>query len=273
MDLPAELRIIIYDFALMVPGQINPYPTIAERDEQAMALKCERPTVALVQVNKQIREEALPSLYSNNVWVISYQTKPLLPTTVYEKHAHLFRHVALSFDHRDVTKKERKAIDQRIAEVIKRQNFLYGRLYTAADRDDLYAWAYQGALLTTIVEKIILLSNMVDAGDGAMRSVVVDGRYLKNPYNGERRTMIEAMSEIIGAHFWGGGLRGGTVESPKSKRALHRVLYDPVAAEKNLHGIMILLGFAAGDMDILTAAQESLDGMVPQLGFMGITQP
>lgn len=72
----------------------------------------EKPAVALLQLNRQIHHEALPSLYSKNLWRLSYQTDPLLPRTIFdnEQNRHLLRHISVCFDYRDVTKCSHDAI-------------------------------------------------------------------------------------------------------------------------------------------------------------------
>ncbi|KAL8748415.1 MAG: hypothetical protein Q9184_007318, partial [Pyrenodesmia sp. 2 TL-2023] len=112
MELPPEIRVLIYDYCLMVAGEIIPYPSLGEQYRTRMFVPNEKPTVALVQLSRQIHHEALPSLYSKNLWRLSYQTDPLLPRTIWdnERNRHLLRHVSVHFDQRDVTQRSHDAI-------------------------------------------------------------------------------------------------------------------------------------------------------------------
>ena len=76
MDLPAEIRNAIYEYCLVVPCEIVPYPTEAEKQDEATAPKYEKPAVNLTEVSKTVREEARVYLYGNNLWRLSLQPEP-----------------------------------------------------------------------------------------------------------------------------------------------------------------------------------------------------
>ncbi|KAL8800040.1 MAG: hypothetical protein Q9200_007368 [Gallowayella weberi] len=103
MDLPPEIRNSVYEYCLVIAGEIVPYPTIAEKADEMMTPKYEKPAVALLSVSRKVRDEAHPHLYGNNVWRMSYQARPRLPTTVWDTNLPYFRHVTINFDSRDVT--------------------------------------------------------------------------------------------------------------------------------------------------------------------------
>lgn len=78
LDLPREVRDIIYEYCLVVKGEIVPYPACYEfpRLGQCQPLNQRdymrrRPDVALLQVNQQFNEETSPILYGRNLWRLS----------------------------------------------------------------------------------------------------------------------------------------------------------------------------------------------------------
>ncbi|KAL8857771.1 MAG: hypothetical protein Q9178_005671 [Gyalolechia marmorata] len=73
MDLPPEIRNVIYEYCLVVPCEIVPYPTEAEEQEEATAPKYEKPAVNLTEVSKKVRDEARVYLYGKNLWRLSLQ--------------------------------------------------------------------------------------------------------------------------------------------------------------------------------------------------------
>ncbi|KAL8919008.1 MAG: hypothetical protein Q9172_005185 [Xanthocarpia lactea] len=76
MDLPPEIRNAIYEYCLVVPCEIVPYPTDAEKQDEAMAPKYEKPAVNLTEVSKTVRDEARVYLYGKNLWRLSLQPDP-----------------------------------------------------------------------------------------------------------------------------------------------------------------------------------------------------
>ncbi|KAI4095277.1 MAG: hypothetical protein L6R37_007104 [Teloschistes peruensis] len=218
---------MIYDYALMVPGQINPYPTFADKEVNGLAVQCDRPAVALLQTSKQIRAEAQPSLYGKNVWVISWQINPSLPRAVYDNSAHLFRHIALSLDPRDVTENERELLRMKLDMVVLKYNQLSGRVYTPLEKFYLLAWAHRQAFLTLILEKLHLLESIYRHGN--LCSIHIDVTEVRNPLTGERREMLEAMADVVDPKIWGTGPpRLLDYENPASRAFVKMVMRDPV---------------------------------------------
>ncbi len=68
--LPREIRDIIYELCLCVDEILIPYPDPWEIDF-TLEFKPPQPEVALLALNRQIREEALPILFGKNTWRIT----------------------------------------------------------------------------------------------------------------------------------------------------------------------------------------------------------
>ncbi|KAL8880211.1 MAG: hypothetical protein Q9192_008066 [Flavoplaca navasiana] len=102
LDLPLEIRNIVYEYCLVVPGEIVPYPSSWEAIFEAMNTQCEKPTVALLQVSHQVRDESRGFLYGKNLWRLSLQQWHPLPTTVWIANAPFFRHITATFDGSDL---------------------------------------------------------------------------------------------------------------------------------------------------------------------------
>ncbi|KAL8834390.1 MAG: hypothetical protein Q9176_007527 [Flavoplaca citrina] len=102
LDLPLEIRNIVYEYCLVVPGEIVPYPSSAEAIFEAMNTQCEKPTVALLQVSRQVGDESRGFLYGKNLWRLSLQQWHPLPNTVWIANAPFFRHITATFDGRDL---------------------------------------------------------------------------------------------------------------------------------------------------------------------------
>ena len=62
---PREIRDMIYQLSLCVEEVLVPYPGVVGC---ACSLKAVKPTVTLLALNKKIRGEALPILFSQNTW-------------------------------------------------------------------------------------------------------------------------------------------------------------------------------------------------------------
>lgn len=84
--LPREIREMIYELCLGVEGILVPYPK-GNDVESHYDLKCPKPTVALLALNKQIRSEALPILYRENVWAITYLRPRSIPGQLHWRQA------------------------------------------------------------------------------------------------------------------------------------------------------------------------------------------
>ncbi|KAL9000278.1 MAG: hypothetical protein Q9169_000995 [Polycauliona sp. 2 TL-2023] len=110
LDLPGEVRNMIYEYCLVVEGEIVPYPAEHEyprfKPERMTAQQCNymkrKPDVALLQVNKQIREETCPLLYARNLWRISgtWDSSPVFEE--FGRVKRYFKHIVTSLDSRDL---------------------------------------------------------------------------------------------------------------------------------------------------------------------------
>ncbi|KAL8846322.1 MAG: hypothetical protein Q9221_008588 [Calogaya cf. arnoldii] len=102
LDLPREIRHIVYEYSLVIDGEIVPYPSDHEKPRIA---KYKKPTVGLLGTCHQIRDEAHEYLYRHNLWRISFpnQLESDVPITFWDDNLPYFRHVTVSFDHRDLT--------------------------------------------------------------------------------------------------------------------------------------------------------------------------
>ena len=125
LRLPYEIRLIIYNYALLVDYEIIPYPSPYR--VQKPSLKFSRlqrrflkygyfthgpsspklPSLNLLAVNKQIFEETAPILYGKNTWRMPVVAGGKLfrwrDHNVFIRHAELFRHISVKFDWRGMT--------------------------------------------------------------------------------------------------------------------------------------------------------------------------
>lgn len=108
---------MIYKFCLVVHGEIVPYKENYDRDT-AQDYTGDKPIVALLAVDKVIRQEAVSIFYSKNVWRITSKADDLetpsytltsiglsggcWPKTLWTVHARLFRHVIIYAHRLDV---------------------------------------------------------------------------------------------------------------------------------------------------------------------------
>ena len=112
--LPAEVRVMILELCLCVKGDIVPFPTWFESvgrvlypgtwsQEPGWEEATEFPCVLLLRVSKAIRAEALPILFSKNVWRLSlndFQSSKAHDTKAndfWERNLSLFKHVTTKF--------------------------------------------------------------------------------------------------------------------------------------------------------------------------------
>lgn len=91
---------MIYEYCLVVNYELNPHPTDYEQYAIQRPLP-RKPDVALLEINKQIRDEAAIVLYGKNIWRVSHQSNVLVQPEIWRK-VSLFRHVVVSFDFRDL---------------------------------------------------------------------------------------------------------------------------------------------------------------------------
>lgn len=236
---PPEIRLMIFEYCLVVVGDIVPYPSDAEREDMAMNVRYKKPAVALLQVNRKIGEEARAVLYGKNTWHLSYQTYPPLQDTVWRINLPLFRHITTSFDYCDVT------------------DFTISALYHGIERETYCALqsgdsssrmagnvqrqvttAATGAMLHCCGYKLYIIDCM------SLRSVTIDVEYLMHPTTYERARILRLV-RMIPSNIWltfGEGSGEAPVETPQ--------LVDPnaIPAEATL---LRWTGGWEGDAEIL----------------------
>lgn len=111
LDLPLEIRNLIYAFSLVTTEVIRPFLLPFEAEEGLRAshnLKNEL-AMGLLSVNHQIREEARAVFYGRNLWYLSarctYCEQPDWSlqeySSLWNANIQLFRHIVVSFDSRD----------------------------------------------------------------------------------------------------------------------------------------------------------------------------
>lgn len=107
LELPREIRDMIYRFCLEVGYEIIPYPTIHKSK-----FRGPKPLITILSLNKQVRTEARPILYSNNKWQIGrfspytqyiYIDDISKPPNLFKTmDSQLFKHVVVKFGWDDV---------------------------------------------------------------------------------------------------------------------------------------------------------------------------
>jgi hypothetical protein len=121
-----EVREMILEYCLCVEGDIVPFPTHYEgkgydspaEPKTTLGWKeaAEVPTVALLSVTKNIREEGLRILLSKNVWRLSYLYDPIdskdHERKFWENYIHLFRYITTQFDMGDASQRCLRQITQ-----------------------------------------------------------------------------------------------------------------------------------------------------------------
>lgn len=115
--LPREIRDMIYELCLCVDGAIQPYPEWAETNYK-MRIEGPRPEVALLALNKRIRDEALDILFGKNEWRITAENVNLAednasrledgePDTLWHRYGSRIQKVDLKYSyHAKATEKE-----------------------------------------------------------------------------------------------------------------------------------------------------------------------
>ena len=102
---PREIRDVIYELCLCVHGNLVPYPEPSKPDCED-DLKGPKPAVALLALNKQIRAEALPILFSKNIWRITGEkigldnsgpSDEMAADTLWQRHGSHIKHVVLKY--------------------------------------------------------------------------------------------------------------------------------------------------------------------------------
>lgn len=106
LNIPKEILDQIFEYCLLVEGEINSYPTRFEKEDGYVQ---KRPSAALLSVNEALRAHAAPILYGKNIWRISNDFNWDVFSYDRSKGAlkgwqcswWLIRHVTISFDYRD----------------------------------------------------------------------------------------------------------------------------------------------------------------------------
>ncbi|KAI4196581.1 MAG: hypothetical protein LQ346_003199 [Caloplaca aetnensis] len=241
MALPPEIRLIIYDYCLVVAGRITPYPSEADRAIQGTTPSNETSAVALLQVSRQIREEARPSLYGKNVWCLSGQSAPLLPYQLWIDNRHLFRHLFVRFDHRDVSEESRSEISAFHAHVMGRPaGYASSPVYLQRVADD-----HEDMFLSVCNVKLYLLNRILPF----LRSVSVNFEWAVHPTTGERGPMIERIG-AISSSLWTIG-SGTPFTSADHDPASQKRCNDPTTAP--WHGLqwIVISGVRKAEEDLL----------------------
>ncbi|MCJ1453237.1 hypothetical protein MMC28_003583 [Mycoblastus sanguinarius] len=115
LDLPQEVRTMIYEYCLVFSKEIIPYTTYYESEEglQTFPNSDDKLCMALLEVNTLIRVEAREVFYGKNFWRLSYQLLSFDPIqqrevwmseksyNIWKANMALFRHINVSFDFRD----------------------------------------------------------------------------------------------------------------------------------------------------------------------------
>ncbi|KAI4256454.1 MAG: hypothetical protein L6R42_006210 [Xanthoria sp. 1 TBL-2021] len=110
LDLPRETRDAIYEYCLLVEGEIVPYPTeyayhpykSDKPAEQQKSCMDRKPDVALLPVSKQIREETCPILYGRNLWRVSDTYRHPGTFRNLRQVVRHSKHIIISLDFRDL---------------------------------------------------------------------------------------------------------------------------------------------------------------------------
>ncbi|KAI4185612.1 MAG: hypothetical protein L6R41_004015 [Letrouitia leprolyta] len=116
--LPSGIRFHIYKFCnVIVDGEIVPYPTSASYDSVCVLggyQVSRKLDVALLAVNKQLRDEVSPIIYGQNVWRMTSPTvAPRSPWTghdVFRVQPLLFRYIVIDFDGEDVSREFKRQV-------------------------------------------------------------------------------------------------------------------------------------------------------------------
>lgn len=242
MDLPPEIRLMIYDYCLIVEGRrITPYPSEADRAIMPTPPSKEKPAVALLQVSRQIRQEAQPSLYGKNVWCLSWQSRPLLPHELWIDNRHLFRHLSIRFDHRDVTKESRREIPAFQADAMGRPD----GYATSPQYLQRVAHEHADMFLDVCYFKLRLLNLILPF----LRSVAVRFGGVMHPTTGGRKRMIASLGAIPSS-LWTIGSGTPWIRTTHDHIAQKRV-NDPTRAPWHGRQWIVVGGLTIGEEGIL----------------------
>lgn len=100
---------MIYRYCIVANGTIDPYRN--QRQHKIVALCSQKPDLALLKVNKQVRNEAKAVLFGGNTWRLFYESdsitacnpwnKGKLATKFWNTNIKSFRHIVTGFDFLD----------------------------------------------------------------------------------------------------------------------------------------------------------------------------
>ena len=105
LSLPKEIRDEIFEYCLLYDGELIAYPTWYELADGDVNKAKELPSVNLLAVNKQIREEAAQIVFGKNIWRTPSQPDPIWDPPAWNDHLHYLKRLTLPFDFRAVDQK------------------------------------------------------------------------------------------------------------------------------------------------------------------------
>ena len=116
LRLPLEIRVMIYEYCLIVDHVIDPYPSAYEFCKEAVldrsikkgygerVSKPELPTVSILRVSVQLHREASPILYGKNCWKHpQWLWNTDINKSVLHTHQEFFKDMKMCFDWREGT--------------------------------------------------------------------------------------------------------------------------------------------------------------------------
>ena len=105
LSLPKEIRDEIFEYCLLYDGEIIAYPTWYEHADGDVNKEQELPSVNLLEVNKQIREEAAKIVFGKNTWRTPVIFDSFVDPPAWRDHFHCLRKLTLPFDFRAIDQK------------------------------------------------------------------------------------------------------------------------------------------------------------------------
>ena len=107
LGLPLELRTMIYNYSLLTSVKINPsgikFGRWPRSDFTKFTTSMNKPTISLLGVNKQIRDEACPVFYSKNLLLLEWDPEDPSSLSLWAEHKAHFRHIMIAFDSHRLT--------------------------------------------------------------------------------------------------------------------------------------------------------------------------
>ena len=113
LELPTEIRNMIYRYCLVKNRTLIPYEEYYQLSKADLEFRKDLPTVALLQVCKIIETEAAEVLYGDNTWRVTSKDGSLDSSllakreiNVWNRRPSIFKHIVLVFDQQDVDREE-----------------------------------------------------------------------------------------------------------------------------------------------------------------------